>query len=371
MFEIKEVKSDKDRHQFVKTPFVLYKGDPFWIPPIKKDEFNQLKPETNPSYEFCDAKFWIACKDRKCIGRIGAIVNHNYNEKIGKKMGRIARVEFIDDDEVSAELFKTAENWLKEKGMEAVHGPLGFNNLDIQGLLIEGFDYLPSIASTYYKPFYKEHFEKLGYTKENDWVEFRLTLIEKARKKASRGGELIKKRYGFEVLRFNNNREIHKYTNTVFKILNEAFQDLPYVSHFNDKMIEVYSKKYFKVLNPKFVRIVKKDEQLIAFIIGIPSLSRAMQKANGKLFPLGFYHILKALRKPKLIDLILTGVLPEYHNAGAAVVLFAELQDEMMKQGIDQMETTGIFETNHNVISNWKNYGHIQHKRRRCYVKQL
>ncbi len=371
MFEIKEVKSDKDIHQFVKIPFVLYKGDPFWIPPIKKDEFNQLKPETNPSYEFCDAKFWIAAKDGKLIGRIGAIINHDYNKKIGKKMGRIARVEFIDDDEVSAELFKTAENWLKEKGMEAVHGPLGFNNLDIQGLLIEGFDYLPSIASTYHKPYYKEHFEKLSYTKENDWVEFRLTLIEKAREKASRGAELIKKRYGFEVLRFNSNKELHKYTNTVFKILNEAFQDLPYVSRFNDKLIKLYTSKYFKVLNPRFVRMVKKDDQLIAFIVGIPSLSRAMQKANGKLFPIGFYHILKALKNPKVIDLVLTGVLPEYHNAGAAVVLFAELQDEMMKKGIDQMETTGIFETNHNVISNWKNYDHIQHKRRRCYVKQL
>ncbi len=202
-------------------------------------------------------------------------------------------------------------------------------------------------------------------------MEFRLTVGDKVHQKAIRGAEIVKKRYGFEVLRFDSTKQLQPYTDTVFKILNEAFQNLPYVSRFNDKMIEVYAKKYFKVLNPKFVRMVKKDEQLIAFIVAIPSLSRAMQKANGKLFPFGFYHILKALKKPKLIDLLLTGVLPEFHNAGVAVVLFAEIQEEMLKHGFNQMETTGMFETNHNAIANWKNYENIQHKRRRCYIKPL
>ncbi|MCD4665160.1 MAG: GNAT family N-acetyltransferase, partial [Bacteroidales bacterium] len=154
-------------------------------------------------------------------------------------------------------------------------------------------------------------------------------------------------------------------------ILNEAFQELPYVTTFNDEMIELYSDKYFKVINPKYVTIIKKDKQIIAFLVGMPSLSEAMQKAKGKLFPFGFYHIMQAMKHPKVIDLLLTGVIPEYQNAGAAVILFAEIQEEMIKQGIDQMETTGIFETNHNVISNWKNYNHIQHKRRRCFVKDL
>jgi len=371
MFFIKEVKTEKEIRQFVNFPFELYRGDQYWVPPIKNDEFKQLKPETNPSMEFCDARFWLAWKDDKCVGRIAGIINPEYNKKTGEKKGRISKVEFIDDKSVSGALFETAENWFREKGMMAVHGPLGFNNLDTQGLLIEGFNYLPSIASVYHKSYYLKHFEDGGYTKENDWVEFRLTLGEHALVKAKRGAELIKKRYGFEVVKFTSTEELKKFVQPIFEILNNAFQDLPYVTPFNAKMIERIGEKYFKILNPKFVKIIRKDERVIAFIIGMPSLSEAMQKINGKLFPFGFYHILKALKHPSVIDLLLTGVDPEFQSAGAAVILFAELQDEMMKHGITQMETTGMFESNQTAISNWKNFENIQHKRRRCFVKNL
>jgi hypothetical protein len=371
MFSIKEVKTEKEIRQFVNFPFDLYKGDRFWVPPIKKDEIRQFKPETNPSMEFCEAKFWTAWKDNKCVGRIAGIINPEYNKKTGEKKGRISKVEFINDPLVSAGLFDIAEKWFREKGMTAVHGPLGFNNLDTQGLLIEGFEYLPSIASVYHKPYYLKHFEDSGYTKENDWVEFRLTLGEHALTRAKRGAELIKKRYGFEVLGFTSTEELKRYVPPVFDILNSAFQELPYVTPFNSEMIRRIGKKYFKILNPKFVKIIRKEDRVIAFVIGLPSLSEAMQKAHGKLFPFGFYHILKALKKPVVIDLLLTGVDPEFHTTGAAVILFAELQDEMMKHGITQMETTGMFESNHTAISNWKNFDHIQHKRRRCFVKNL
>jgi hypothetical protein len=371
MFEIREVNSNQNIRQFVNFQFELYKGDKFWVPPLKGDEVKQLKPETNPSMEFCDSKFWTAWQDNKCVGRIGGIINHEYNNKTGEKKGRISRIEFIDDKSVSKALIETAENWLRDKGMKAVHGPLGFNNLDNQGLLIEGFEYLPSIASVYHKPYYQKHFEDLGYTKENDWVEFRLTLGEHAVAKANRGAEIVKKRYGFVVVNFQTTEELRQYVQPVFHILNNAFQDLPYVSHFNAKMIEVIGKKYFKVLNPKFVKIIKKDERVIAFIVGMPSLSEAMQKSHGKLFPFGFYHILNALKNPTVIDLLLTGVDPELQSTGAAVILFAELQKVMQESGITQMETTGMFETNHTAISNWKNYEYIQHKRRRCFVKTL
>ena len=371
MLQIKEVHTIKEIKQFVGFQYSLYKGDLFWIPPIKNDEVKQLNPGKNPAFKFCNTKFWTAWKNGKCVGRIGAIINHEYNKKTGEKKGRFSRVEFIDDKEVSSGLFKAAENWLKEKGMEKVHGPLGFTNIDTQGLLIEGFDYLPSIASVYHKAYYNDHIEELGYQKENDWIEFRLTLGEKAHNKAIRGANLIKKRYGFEVIKFSSTAELREYVHPMFTILNEAFQELPYVTTFNDEMIELYSDKYFKVINPKYVTVIKKDKQIIAFLVGMPSLSEAMQKAKGKLFPFGFYHIMQAMKHPRVIDLLLTGVIPEYQNAGAAVILFAEIQEEMIKQGIDQMETTGIFETNHNVISNWKNYDHIQHKRRRCFVKDL
>lgn len=371
MFELKQVSSEKDRKIFVEFPFQLYRDTKNWVPPMKQDELRLMKPETNPSFHEVDAEFWTAWKDGKCVGRIGALINHTYNEKNSVKMGRINRIEFIDDTEVSDGLFEVAENWLREKGMTAVHGPLGFNNLDNQGCLIEGFEYLPSIASVYHMPYYLKHFEENGYTKENDWLEFRLTLGEAAVKKGSRGAALVKKRYGFEVETFKSTKEMVKYIHPVFNILNQAFADLPYVTPFTDEMIDAVGQKYFKVLNPKFVRVIKKDGEMIAFVVGLPDLSEAMQKAGGKLFPFGFLHILKALKKPKVIDLLLTGVVPEYQSAGAAVVLFAELQEEMVKQGVNIMETTGVFETNHNVISNWKNYDHIQHKRRRCFVKSL
>jgi hypothetical protein len=371
MFAIKEVRSKKDIRHFVNFPYEHYKNDVNWVPPIKKDEVNLLRPKTNPSMDFCDARFWTAWKDNKCVGRIAGIINHEYNKKTGEKKGRISRLEFIDEQEVSNALVGTAENWFREKGLTAAHGPLGFNNLDIQGLLIEGFDYLPSIASVYHKPYYQKHLEDLGYTKENDWLEFRLTLGEQALAKGRRGADLIKKRFGFEVVNIRSTEELKKYVNPVFKILNGAFNDLPYVTPFNPKMIELLGKKYFKILNPKFVKIIRKDDRIIAFVIGLPSLSKAMQKAGGKLFPFGFYHIFNALKHPEVIDLLLTGVDPEFHTTGAAVILFAELQEEMMKQGITQMETTGMFESNHTAISNWKNFEYIQHKRRRCYVKEL
>jgi len=368
---IVKVKSKSDYKDFVKLPFGIYKGNKYWVPPIIKDEIKSMDPQENPAMEYCDSQFWLAKRGGKTVGRIGAIINNKYNEKVGEKLGRFSRLEFIDDAEVFKALMDTAVDWLKEKGMKKVHGPLGFSNLDTQGMLIEGFDHLASVASVYHMDYYKKHLDDYGFDKENDWVEFRLTLGEKATQKGIRGSQLIKKRYGFESMKFNSNDEIKPYVKDIFNILNKAFVNLPYVSPFNEKMIDLYTEKYFKVINPRYVRLVKKEDQIVGFIVAVPSLSEAMQKANGKLFPFGFTHVLKAMKRPKVLDFFLTGVIPEYDHAGVAVIMFAEIQEEMMKAGIDQMETTGIFETNHNVISNWKNYEHIQHKRRRCFIKEI
>ena len=255
--------------------------------------------------------------------------------------------------------------------MEYIHGPLGFTNLDTQGLLVEGFNYLPSIASVYHLPYYKDHFERLGFEKENDWIEFRLTITEAPLKKAKRGAELVKQRYGVKVVSFTKRSEMQPFAKKIFEVLNDAFQFLPYVSFLNEKMIKLYSDKYFNILNPKFIKVVTKDNEPVGFFVGLPSLSVAMQKAKGSLFPFGFLQVLKALKKPEVIDMLLTGVTQDYQNAGIAVILISELQEEMMKSGIKTLETTGIFESNQNVITNWKNYESIQHKRRRCYVKNI
>ncbi len=370
MILLKEVVSAKDYKHFVDFPYKLYKDNSYWIPPIKKEEVKILKPETNPAFKFCVAKFWTAWNDNKCVGRIGAIINHDYNKKIGKKIGRFSRVEFIDDQEVSAKMFETAEKWLKEKGMEAVHGPLGFTNFDNQGLLIEGFDYLPSIASVMHFPYYQKHIEDLNYRKEIDWVEFRLK-IEAVPEKAVRLAEIIKKRNNLEVIHFKDKNDFQTYLKDVFHLLNKAFSELPFVTEFSDEMIDFSAKKYIQVLAPKYVKVIKKDGKMVAFIIGLPSLSKAMQKANGSMFPFGFYHILQALKHPDDMDLLLTGVDPHYQKLGLPAILINELQKAMIENGVKYVETTGMFETNMKGATHWKNYDHIQHKRRRCFIKDL
>lgn len=370
MIQIKEVVSLKDIKQFVDLPFRLYKDNKFWVPPMKNDEVKQLQSDVNPAYAFCDAKFWIALQGGKCVGRIGAIINQDYNKKVGKKLGRFSRFEVIDNQEVTNQLFETAENWLREKGMEAIHGPLGFTNLDNQGLLIDGFDYLPSIASVMHFPYYQQHIEKLGYHKENDWVEFRLK-IEEVPEKATRLVEIIKKRNNLEVIHFKEKHEMQDYLNEVFHLLNDAFDELPYVAPFSDEMIAYSAKKYLEVLQPQYIVVIKKDGKLAAFIIGLPSLSKAMQKAKGKLFPFGFVHLMKAMKKPEVMDLLLTGVDPHLQKLGLPAILISELQKSMLENGVKYVETTGMFEDNLKGATTWKNYDHIQHKRRRCFVKDL
>lgn len=368
---IKEVVTPSDITKFVKLPFSIYKNNSFWVPPINADEKKSLMPEHNPAFQFCKSKFWLAYKEGKLMGRIGAIINEKHNEKMGEKNGRFSRAEFFNDIEVSTKLFETAENWLKEQGMTKILGPLGFTNLDTQGLLIEGFEHLPSIASVYHLPYYKEHIEKLGYLKEIDWVEFRLTMND-VPEKALKLNEMIKMRYKMRVQTFTSTKELLTYRHQIFGVLNEAFAELFSVTAFDQKMIEYYAIKYLKVLNPKFVKLIfLEDNELAGFIVGLPSLSEAFQKANGKLFPFGFYHILQALKKPKVMDLILTGILPKYQAKGVSAILITEIHKTIHAEGVAFVETTGIFETNHDAINHWKSYEHIQHKRRRCFVKKF
>lgn len=369
--EIREVLNTSDRKQFVNLQFKLYKGCPFWVPPFKNDEINGLDPAHNPAYRFCKAKFWLAYRNNECVGRIGAIINEKYNQKIGTSIGRISRIEFIDDAEVSNILFKTAEDWLREQGMKEVQGPLGFTNLDTQGLLIEGFDHLQSIASVYHHAYYQGHFERLGYEKEIDWLEFRLTM-EAIPEKAAKLADMIAQRYHLKILTFTKNKELLPHGHRIFKLLNTAFEELFSVSAFDDDMIDYYSNKYFKLLNPKFVKLIEtKEGELAGFIIGVPSLSKAMQKANGSLYPFGFIPVLKALKHPDEMDIFLTGVDPKLQGTGVPAILINELQKTILEHKIDFVETTGIFETNQKAIQHWKNYKHIQHKRRRCFKKML
>jgi ribosomal protein S18 acetylase RimI-like enzyme len=280
-------------------------------------------------------------------------------------------MEFYNNTEISEKLFETAETWLKEQGVEGVLGPLGFTNLDTQGLLVEGFDYIASIASTYHLPYYQKHFERYGYQKEIDWVEFRL-FIKGVPEKAARLADLIRERHKLTIIHCKSKKELLFYSEKVFDLLNTAFDELPFVVSFDKKMRDYYVKKYFNSLNFNFVKLVQTEQgDLAGFIIGVPSLSKAFQKAGGKLLPFGFIPILKALKHPVEMDLFLTGVDPKLQSMGIPAILINELQKAMISHDVKAVETTGIFETNQKAIVTWKNYDHVMHKRRRCYRKMF
>jgi hypothetical protein len=369
---IREVKTNADRNAFVALPFKLYKDNPYWVPPLKAGEKKMLMPEHNPAFEFCDATFWLAEKDGKTVGRIGAIVNNLYNKKMNEQMGCFTRFESIDDVEVIDNLIFTAENWVRTKNLQGIHGPLGFSNLDHQGVLVEGFNFIPSIASEYHHEYYHRHLERLGYEKEEDWLEFRLTMPQTIPEKVKRVSEIVIQRNKLQIVHLKNKKEIICYTEKVFEIFNMAFEELFSTFPFNQRMQQQILDKFLPVLNPKLVKIILNEAgKTIGFIICIPSLSRAMQKANGKLFPFGFFHIQQAMKHPVEADLLLTGVRTGYASLGLPAVMMTELYKQFIDNGIKHVETTGMQEQNHVAIQSWKSWEHIQHKRKRCYKKML
>lgn len=369
---IKQVSEKSDYKKFVNFPFDLYKHDPYWVPPLKDDELKAIDPKHNPAFNYNKAQFWIAERDGNVVGRVGAIISPASNEKNNEALCRFTRLEFIDDKEVSKALIDTVINYARGASMEGVHGPLGFTNLDHQGMLIEGFDKLPSIASEYHKAYYKEHMEALGFEKEMDWVEFRIKIYKEIPEKALKLNELIKKRYDLNVIHFTSTKELKPYGYKAFHLLNNAFSDLFSFVKMPDDLLEFYINKYIEVLNPKFVKIIEdKDQNVIGFIISLPSLSEAMQKAKGSLMPFGWSYIMKALKKPKVVDLMLTAIHPDWQAQGVSAILITELQKVMIEHGVEFVETTGMIETNDKAINHWKNYEHEQHKRKRCFIKKI
>lgn len=369
---IKEVKDKQTLNDFVKLPFTLYKDNKYWVPPMFNDERNALIPEKNPAFDFCKVKLWVAYKNNQCVGRIGGIVNSLWIEKKEKNIGRFTRPEFINDKAVSALLMETVENWLKEEGMVEMQGPLGFSNLDHQGCLIEGHDWLPSVASDYHMDYYKEHFDALGFEKEIDWLEFRITFPDALPEKSFKVAEMLIKRYGLQPQNFSSSKELEPYKVQVFELFNKAFAELFGTFKLPQKLIEFYMNKFFPMLNPRYVKIIlDKEDEMAGFLVALPSLSKAMQKAKGKLWPFGWWHLMKALKHPKEMDLMLTGVKPELQKMGVAALLMNDLWKTAKEDGIKYVETTGMLENNHVAIQMWKSFDHIQHKRKRCFKKDL
>ncbi len=304
------------------------------------------------------------------MGRIAGIINRRYIEKWGNKYARFGWVDFVDDAEVVKALFDTAEQWARERGMTGIHGPLGFTDMDHEGMLVEGFDELGTLAAIYNHPYYPKRLEEIGYAKDVDWVEFEVKVPKTLPEKAERVEKIVMKKLGVRVLQAKSARQMLPYARDMFHVLNAAFAPIYAFVPLNEKQIDLYVKQYFSFIRPEFTKIVlDKDDKVAAFVIGMPSLSRALQKARGRLFPFGFVHILLAMRKPKYIDLYLGAVRPDLHNSGTDALLMTELNRSVIAAGIVSVETNIELEDNVAVQNHWKYYDARQHKRRRCYIK--
>jgi GNAT superfamily N-acetyltransferase len=370
--EIREVTTAKQINEFVDLAYRLYKGNAYWVPPLKDDERKALLSDQNPAMAFCKAKFWLAYKNGKCVGRIGGIVNPMWNDKTEEQLARFTRPEFEDDPKIADILMGTVEQWAKSEGMNGLMGPLGFSNLDHQGLLVEGFDQLASVASDYHMSYMQGHFDRLGFQKEIDWLEFRITFPEALPEKSYKVAEMLKTRFGLVSVNFTTKAELEPYKQKIFALFNQAFAGLFGTYELPEKLIWYYINKYFPAINPRYVKVIlDKEGEMAGFIIAMPSLSAAMQKASGKLLPFGWWHLKKAIDKPKEMDLMLTGVRPDLQKLGVAALLMNDLWATANSDGVKFVETTGMLENNSVAIQMWKSFDHVQHKRKRCYRKMF
>jgi ribosomal protein S18 acetylase RimI-like enzyme len=371
--QIKEAIKKSDLKKFIEFPFSIYKDNQNWIPPLLMDEYHTLRRDKNPAFEYCLAKYWLAYKDGQLAGRIAGIVNQRYIEKWGNKYARFGWVDFIDDPEVVKALFDTAEGWAKEQGMIGIHGPLGFTDMDHEGMLVDGFDELGTLAAIYNHPYYPRQLEKLGYVKDVDWVEFEVKVPKEIPEKADRISKIVMQKAGVKVLEAKKAKDLLPYAHEMFEVLNQAFAPIYAFVPLTEKQISMYIKQYFSFIMPDYTKILLDSNGKVAgFVIGMPSLSKALQKAKGRLFPFGFIHLLKAVsKKNKQIDLYLGAIRPDLQGKGADALLMTEMSRSAIKNGVISAETNIELEENVKVQSHWKYFESRQHKRRRCYIKQL
>ena len=376
---IRKVTDKKGLETFIQFHYDLYRGDAYDVPNLHSDEVNTLSADRNPAFDFCEAQYFLAYQDEKVVGRVAAIINHKANKRWGQQRVRFGWIDFIDDRDVSKALLQAVEDWGREKGMKEAVGPLGFTDMDPEGMLTGGFDQLGTQATIYNYAYYPQHIEALGgWVKDNDYVEFKLMVPEEVPEKYAKIAAMIEKRYNLHARKVTR-REVFKegYGQRIFEIINETFKDLYGYSELSQKQIDHYVKMYLPMADLNLITLIEDwnaDKKVIGVGITIPSLSRAFQKCrNGRLFPFGWWHVLRALKfqKTEGVDLLLLGVLPEYRAKGANALLFADLIPWYQKYGYKWGESQVEMETNEKVQSQWGPLEPIQHKRRRCYLKQL
>ena len=369
------VSTRKQLKQFIRFNYELYKDNPYSVPDLYEDMLNTLDSKRNPAFEFCEAEYFLAMRDGEIVGRVAAIINRRANEKWGIRAVRFGWIDFIDDEEVSKALLDTVEQWGRSRGMTEVQGPLGFTDLDPEGMLIDGYDRIGTMATIYNYPYYPVHMERLGYEKEADWIELLLKVPEKTPEKIERIATMVAKRFGFEAKRCSSNRELERlYGREIFELVNKCYAPLYGFSPLSDGQIKQYIKMYLPLVDRRMIALITdKDGKLVGIGISIVSLSEALQKAKGKLFPFGWYHLLKALflKRPTRLDFLLVAIAPEHQGKGVNAMIINEILPNYVKMGFKDVESNPELESNNKVQAQWELFEKEQHKRRRAYKKTL
>ena len=355
---IKKVTTKRELKRFIRFNYELYKGNPYSVPDLYDDMLNTFNRRKNAAFEFCEADYFLAYKDGRLVGRVAAIINNRANQTWGKKEVRFGWIDFTDDAEVSEALIRTVEQWGKERGMTHIVGPLGFTDMDAEGMLVEGFDQLGTMATIYNYPYYPQHIERLGFTKDADWVEYKIYIPDAIPDKHKRISDLIQRKYNLKIKKYTSSRKIARdYGQAIFELINEAYTPLYGYSALTQRQIDQYVKMYLPILDLRMVTLITdQDDQLVAVGISMPSLSEALQKSHGRLLPFGWYYLLKALffkRRAKMLDLLLVAVKPEYQNKGVNALLFSDLIPVYQQLGFEYAESNPELELNGKVQAQW------------------
>jgi hypothetical protein len=361
--------------QFVKFRIDLYRDSPYAVPPLYMDEMGTLDPKKNPAFKFCEAQCFMAFDGDKPVGRICAMVNHRANETWHTHSGRFGFVDFVDDEAVSRALFAAAENWVMAKGMDSIHGPLGFTDLDQEGMLVEGFDQMGTMATIYNYPYYQRHIEKLGYVQDAEWVEYLVKIPETTPPRMKRIAELVLKKYKLRIVKYKSAAKLIKdgYGRKLFELVNDSYSHLYGFTPLTPEQMDYYTKLYFPMLNLNMlVLVVNEAGDLVCMGVTMPSLAKALRKAQGKLLPFGILHLLKALKmKNPMIDCLLIAVRKDYQNKGVNALVFHDIIPHLRAAGGEYTESNPELVTNAKVQSQWDEFEHVNHKRRRAYVRHL
>lgn len=374
MVSIVEVTTRQQLRRFVDFPNQLYKDVPQFVPATYGDDLDDWDRKKNPAFSYCEARCWLALREGEIVGRIGAILSRKSNDKWGTNRLRFTQVDFIDDPEVSGALFETVENWARELGCTAVHGPLGFTDMDREGMLVEGFDRRGCFFTYYNHPYYMQHMAALGYVKDVDWVENLITAPqdEKTFARWRKLSDYVKHRQKLHTLRVRIRLDYFPLLKPFFQLVNEAYAPLYGTVDLTPEQIKKYSMKFAPLINPQLTCFVMNEQnELVAFGVSAPSIAEAMKKSRGRLFPTGWVRVLHAFRKNDTIDLLLIAVRPDLQGKGVNAIILSEVMEGCRKMGIHYAETGPMLEENEKVQTQWQNFPLEQHKRRRCWVKEL